>query len=137
MSNVNLTTLNHHIGLEWKVLGNRRTIKEFGRVRRQCLLLCFLILSTLVAILGTSVPSAIPSSAAQIGATHHSWGPSRPDKAGETVYDGPYLNDASALSFFLPDLRLESDDSSSLQVPVAKQLPGQLRANYFRPPPTL
>jgi hypothetical protein len=100
-------------------------------------LVCFFILGTFVAILGTSIPSAIPSGTAHVGAADHSLRTSRPDKTGETTCEGLCLADASNHCCFLPDLRLESDDPPSLQVPIAKQLPGQLRANYFRPPPTL
>ena len=110
-------------------------VRAGDRFRRLCLLLGFLILSTLVAILGTSIPGSIGPGSAHICAPNHGSRILRPDKAGETEYEGPHLPASQDHFFFLPDPGRDSGVFNSLPIPVAKQLPGQLRANYFRPPP--
>ena len=99
-------------------------------------LVCFGVLSALV-LLGTSIPSPLGLRCQHIGTADKSSHSFRPDRSLEPGPDGICLATLPRLSFVSSEAHKDRREFAVLGITVAKQLPGQLRVNYFRPPPCL
>jgi len=112
--------------------------RQTGRFGYEWMLLCFLVCTAFLGFSGTPVSQGISSSnSAFAGVNHHGWQPAGRDRSGEVGTDGFCLVDSADCSLLLPEIRPTNHFFAALAVPVARQLPGELHAYYFRPPPAL
>ena len=121
------------------LVDSNRSTRQTGEFGYTWMLFCLLICCAFLGFLGATVSqgASISDSAVCTGAANHGWHTTSRDRSGEVEYEGLCFVDSADYSILVSENRPANDLFAEPAIPVAPQLPGELNANYFRPPPTL